>query len=1180
MKRTNLKIRLVVRILVVIVVGFMFCNFNGGAITQVFGVQPPPQSLIEDEVENPKLLPRGKQMVPAGLQRKELWGLELEGRPRKKSDIVKALRHYLKAHPEWLQGLSLGQLKLFYTSTIPATETRPAMTYVQFIQQVQGLEIQGSYVHFSVKILDDKSLIMSARSQVYPDLRLQAATPQDIKSMRKQAIQDLGLSPGRTTLKKEKQLVRFINERWRRVYEFRFAESVFKGVVDSDTGESWIEDERIYETIQGRVQGRGILFDPIATGEDLDTFNLKDLEVETEGGNTAYTDSEGNFEFPTETSPTIVTAGLEGYWAKVNSETSPNLNFMDAAFLGIPLDILFNPTDAEELPTAQVNGYYHTITIHDWVQTRLPTLLEGIDIQLPVNVNIDDSCNAYYTLTTPSINFFTSGGSCINTAFDTVIYHEYGHFADDMAGGIPWTTPGVGLSEGWGDILGSYATGQPILGEGFLGPDTYIRTADNDYQYPIDGMDEVHALGQAWSGFAWHLRENLITSLGETIGIEVTENLIIPVLLANSTDIPGAVLDTLLLDDDDGELSNGTPYQNEIMDAARQHSIPLGDASSVQIASPTDSSNLSQEDGFVAITGTATGMDSLGLTFQQYQLFYGRGTSPIEWIPIDQPVFTPVIDGTLGTWSISELTDGAFSLRLVVTMTGGIAFEDYIKVLILRNPHVQITTDPKSQEGVDIDGDLIVWHDARNIPNEGPYSKNCYSLGRNCDIYLFDLSTNTERQITFDPGHQWNPSISGNRIIWSDYRNGNWDIYLYDLVTDTEYPIITDPAEQYSPIIYRDLIVWRDYRYGNWDVFLYDLTTNTEWQITNDPAYQSPTDIEGNKIVWSDYRDGNSNIYLCDYNSETGACPEQQITSGTGIYHHAADISGDKMVWYDNRNGNWDIFLYNLSSGTERQITTDSKDKKFPRIDGNRIVWNSMYFSMPDDVYYYDLINDTETQLTISPTLQGLPAISGNRIVWEDLRNANGNNVDNLDIYLYEITPSSPCDSFGDVDMNGVITKNDAQLTLKYDAEEITLTEEQKRRADVNGDGDVDSVDALFILQYSQGLRDAFPVCTLDTDNDGIPDYLDEDDDNDGFTDDIEIYIGTDPLRACGDNAWPPDFNNDRFVTIVDVLGYKGKIGARLGDTNYTPRYDLNADGFITIGDVLLMKPYIGKSCE
>ena len=72
---------------------------------------------------------------------------------------------------------------------------------------------------------------------------------------------------------------------------------------------------------------------------------------------------------------------------------------------------------------------------------------------------------------------------------------------------------------------------------------------------------------------------------------------------------------------------------------------------------------------------------------------------------------------------------------------------------------------------------------------------------------------------------------------------------------------------------------------------------------------------------------------------------------------------------------------------------------------------------------------------------------------------------------------ASPCPPIGDIDDDGLVTDNDAQLVADYVVGSITLTEEQLRRADVNGDGMVTGGDAMYISQYVEGLIDTFPVC-------------------------------------------------------------------------------------------------------
>ena len=188
------------------------------------------------------------------------------------------------------------------------------------------------------------------------------------------------------------------------------------------------------------------------------------------------------------------------------------------------------------------------------------------------------------------------------------------------------------------------------------------------------------------------------------------------------------------------------------------------------------------------------------------------------------------------------------------------------------------------------------------------------------------------------------PAIYGDRIVWGDERNGNLDIYMFTLAsaevpplddneTDegngtgnetegTETQITTNESEQFSPAIYEDRIVWTDWRNGdlylNGDIYMYNISTSTETQITTNGSNQMWPDISGDKIVWTDERNGNEDIYMYDLSTST----ETQITSNESNQYGSA-IYEDRIVWMDERNsgsvvdnffGGFDVYMYNLST--------------------------------------------------------------------------------------------------------------------------------------------------------------------------------------------------------------------------------------------------------------------------
>lgn len=309
----------------------------------------------------------------------------------------------------------------------------------------------------------------------------------------------------------------------------------------------------------------------------------------------------------------------------------------------------------------------------------------------------------------------------------------------------------------------------------------------------------------------------------------------------------------------------------------------------------------------------------------------------------------------------------------------------------------QITVDKSNQSQPSIYGNRIVWDDDRNrIDYENIF-----------DLYIYDLSTSREARIKANGSWPWKPAIYEDRIVWQEYRrNSNtnvWDssdIFMYNLSTSRETRI-TNSGKAFYPDIYGDRIVWTDTRNGNGDIYMYNLSTSRETRITTDEAHQDDPAIYGDIIVWEDSRNGEgynpTDIYM--YNISTSE--EVQVTADDSD-QYSPDVYEDKIVWADWRNKNWDIYMYNLTTSTETRITMDNSNQEFPEIYGNRVVWHDVR-NDNYDVYMYNFSTQEEIQITANKSDQIYPVIYENRIVWEDYRNGN-NWYDhpnrNADIYM------------------------------------------------------------------------------------------------------------------------------------------------------------------------------------
>lgn len=278
----------------------------------------------------------------------------------------------------------------------------------------------------------------------------------------------------------------------------------------------------------------------------------------------AYTDAAGawSLALPDGASPSI-TARLEGRWARVR-DLDPRWNEARAGASAVApsagVTMVLNAAGAEEGPTAQVTAYQHATATHDFVAgvfARPPLALPSplpIDEPLELRVNFPDAvANAFYSELRQDATFFVGAhAGRPNTAYDTVVMHEYGHFLHDRIGSITNVSPCSGphaLTEGLADIVALFASGQHVVGADFFGAGAPLRdysVATHSAPYGAlgrqhDGRDcvlvagspEPHQHGEALAGFAWKLRA--------LVGATLAEDLVFGALATNPPSLQGFV---------------------------------------------------------------------------------------------------------------------------------------------------------------------------------------------------------------------------------------------------------------------------------------------------------------------------------------------------------------------------------------------------------------------------------------------------------------------------------------------------------------------------------------------------------------------------------------------------------------------------------------------------------------
>jgi hypothetical protein len=321
----------------------------------------------------------------------------------------------------------------------------------------------------------------------------------------------------------------------------------------------------------------------------------------------------------------MVTAAVVGPAVRVKSSGSPGVSASAPA--AAMVDLILGAESGERV-LAQTTAFHYVTATRRFLLDNGVTA-GALGAPLTTYVNLAETCNAYFSPGGRTLNFLRSGGGCNNSAEATIVAHEYGHFADEMFGGIM----DGGLSEGWGDVLACYLVKSPKVGPDLFQDGETLRSCDNSYRFPADGEDEVHELGQAWSGFAWHLRAGLIASLGAERGDAMARALVLPSLASNAPDIPSAVREVFLRDDDDDDLANGTPHWDILVAAARTHGLDF--VVTRDVAPPAAITDLVATAGSatsVSVRWTAPGDDGATGTAARYEMRW----SPT---PIDESSF-------------------------------------------------------------------------------------------------------------------------------------------------------------------------------------------------------------------------------------------------------------------------------------------------------------------------------------------------------------------------------------------------------------------------------------------------------------------------------------------------------------------------------------------------------------
>ncbi len=356
---------------------------------------------------------------------------------------------------------------------------------------------------------------------------------------------------------------------WRTTVRTRTPLGKWQSYIDAHSGELIQRVNDIhYLNYTGTADG-DVEEDTYCLGTENQAY--KYLRVNVTGGGTTYANGAGAWTITNgDNTPRTVTADLYSPYVDLNNIAGAEAQFSGTATPGVPLNVHFSPSNS----AADERDIYLAINdIHDWFQLVDPTFNYPLQ-RITANASINDAgfCpgNAYWDGT---INFCPEGGGYANTGtIQGVVHHEFGHGVQNaLIGG----QGNEGLGEGNSDVLANFMTEESIIGRGFFLNNCVsgIRNSQNTLRYPENVVgQEVHSAGQVIAGFQWDLTKLLQQIQGNGPGtLKAAQLWHFGRDLSAPQNQTAQVLSNFVADDNNGNLSDGTPNYDALCVAATNH---------------------------------------------------------------------------------------------------------------------------------------------------------------------------------------------------------------------------------------------------------------------------------------------------------------------------------------------------------------------------------------------------------------------------------------------------------------------------------------------------------------------------------------------------------------------------------------------------------------------------------
>ncbi len=519
--------------------------------------------------------------------------------------VESRVRGILRDHPGLL-GMDVDELVLGRSGRVDRTDT----WYLRLDQHHDGVPVYRSSVELRVRF--GKLVMLGVKT--HPDIP-ELGTPQLSEETAREVAIELGPMPYHPHQAGDARLVVLPYHQgsglaYALAWEVRSdtfePRAKWVSWVDAHTGELLaVQDEllrterTVYATHDARYPGSEMVTSPVPS-----------LPVWSDDGSAGYTDEYGVVDLDGDS----FTSTLQGEHFQVYNSGGRE---GELSFTGTE-----GTWDSASADPSEIDSYVFLHHVRDWALEFAPeNPISSYRLDSYVNVS-DATCNAWFD---GNVNFGPehTGHGCNSTArIADVNYHEWGHgfhYWGHQSGYFDGTA-----SEAIADTMSFLQTEDPVLAPYFwINYSGGIRDVSELHVYPDDVVNQVHEDGLILGGAIWDLLGILKRDLGDEEGWRLTSQLYADAVPAGFT-ITEAFDDFVVADDDDGDLSNGTPHYCQLLEAFTPHGIgPTGSTSLVALSHEPLANQVDSE-GEYAVTVTADDVtgECFDVSFDSGRLWY------------------------------------------------------------------------------------------------------------------------------------------------------------------------------------------------------------------------------------------------------------------------------------------------------------------------------------------------------------------------------------------------------------------------------------------------------------------------------------------------------------------------------------------------------------------------------